>query len=166
MAAAVGTIEAIEKTQLHEDDDCYRITGLFWLDPCLVAVLKNSKAAYHPKIWEFIGGWEYFSNVELTFYMTVGKEADKIDLDDATPMTIREISILIFLAEQRNIPLLKIYMDKQVFDRYFLQALQVAWELKFDDVIDTLLNHRDWIESTVMFGGLGVDEDEPRRHSK
>ena len=157
MAAAVGTIQAIESTQLDDDDDCDRIKGLYWLDPCLVAVMKNSKAAFHPKIWNFIGGWDFFSNVELTFYMTVGKKLGEIG-NGVTLMTFRVVSILIFLVEQRNVPLLKLYMDKQTFDGYFQEALQVAFNLKFDDVIDTLMNYSDWISTITMFGGESEDD--------
>ena len=166
VAAAVSTTQAIENTVLQNDDDCDRIKGLFKLDPCLVAVLKNSKAALHPKIWDFIGGWEYFSNVELTFYMIVGNEAGSVEnvgkAENVEKVKLREISLLIFLVEQRNITLLKIYMDKQVFDGYFLIALKIACKLRFDDAIDALLNHRDWISGGVMFGGLfdGDSDDE------
>ena len=162
VAAAVGTIQAIENTVLQNDDDCDRIKGLFKLDPCLVAVLKNSKVALHPKIWDFIGGWEYLSNVELTFYMIVGNEGGYVEnvekAENVEKVKLRELSILIFLVEQRNIPLLKIYMDKQEFDRYFLEALNLACELRFDDAIDTLLNHRDWLATPVVFGDLSCGE--------
>ena len=57
VAAAVGTIPAIENTPPNLQGDHI---GLYQLDPGLVAVMKNSKTALHPKIWDFVVDWDYF----------------------------------------------------------------------------------------------------------
>ena len=159
MAAAVGTTQAIENTPPDLEDDH---KGLYQLDPCLVAILKNSKAALHPEIWDFVEGWDYYSNLELTLYILLGKETGHVESNVST-LELHEISLLTFLVEQRNIPLLKIYMDKMVYDRYFSEALRTACELNFDDTIETLLHHRDWI-STIVCEDLIINVDKAEKH--
>ena len=50
------------------------------------------------------------------------------------------------------------------YDRYLTTALATAYELNFDDAIETLLHHGNWISNIVRPGGseplLDVDEAE------